>query len=408
MPVEYVATMAFAWVIALASALMASGKVVAPEPRPGDEPMAAPDQTRAGGSRAVIDFARELHATLESDRLRLLIARRLPALLGIQDFWIMARFGNTQQIIVPSLASTDPITMVGDEPRHWATYPMKAGGETIGVLGTALRPGGFSEQEHRMFKLVTELVAQSLATATAFEAMREASVVDALTGCATRAEGTRRLEAELSRAQRSGTSVAVLMLDLDHFKSINDTFGHKTGDAALTAVADTMLTSLRASDVRSRWGGEEFLLVLPDSNVDRAQRAAENLRRRIASTAVAAADQIVHVTASIGLTLSEGGETDPQKLVSRADMALYEAKRLGRNRTSVVLASQGTTRGGQPRPMPVPAAAVQNRAVKYDDDGEEQWNGIERRDAHRRDRRRAPGPGRRSTDQVLTAAWRDR
>jgi len=407
MRVAYIGMMALAWVGVLASALMARDGGVALDRRSIVAQTGAPEHTPGIGSTAVIDFARELHATLESDPLRLLIARRLPALLGVRDVWVIARSGNGQQIIAPSLAGSDAIAMFGDHARQWATYPMKADGQTIGVLGAALPVGGFSEKEHRLLKLVSELVAQSLATATAFEAMREASLVDALTGCSTRAEGTRRLEAELRRAQRGGTSVAVLMMDLDHFKSINDRFGHKTGDAALTAVADTLLTSLRASDVRCRWGGEEFLLVLPDSSVERAQRAAENLRRRIASTAVAAGDQILHVTASIGLTVSERGETDVQQLMMRADTALYEAKRMGRNRTCVADPGAGTMRGRGPRLTPVDRAPVQDVAGEDGESMDEEWNGAERRDPRRGDRRRAPSAGRRSTDQMLAATWRE-
>jgi diguanylate cyclase (GGDEF)-like protein len=407
MRVAYIGMMALAWVGVLASALMARDGGVALDRRSIVAQTGAPEHTPGIGSTAVIDFARELHATLESDPLRLLIARRLPALLGVRDVWVIARSGNGQQIIAPSLAGSDAIAMFGDHARQWATYPMKADGQTIGVLGAALPVGGFSEKEHRLCKLVTELVGQSLATATAFEAMREASLVDALTGCSTRAEGTRRLEAELRRAQRGGTSVAVLMMDLDHFKSINDRFGHKTGDAALTAVADTLLTSLRASDVRCRWGGEEFLLVLPDSSVERAQRAAENLRRRIADTPVAAGDEIVHVTASFGLTLTERGETDPQQLMARADTALYEAKRMGRNRTSLVLAPGAAKHAARPWPTPVDRVAVQNEPGELADHRNDGWDGVERRDPRRRDRRRAPSPGRRSTDHALAATWRD-
>jgi diguanylate cyclase (GGDEF)-like protein len=231
--------------------------------------------------------------------------------------------------------------------------------------------------------------------------MREASLVDALTGCTTRAEGARRLEAELRRAQRSGTSVAVLMLDLDHFKSINDRFGHKTGDAALTAVGETLLTTLRASDVRSRWGGEEFLLVLPDSSMERAQRAADNLRQRIANTPVSAGDHMVSVTASIGVTLSEGGETDVQQLLTRADNGLYEAKRLGRNRISLVLSASSRHSGGRaPRPGPPEAGAPPAGPAARHDQPEDEWDGVERRDKRRRDRRSVPSPGRRAADAV--------
>jgi diguanylate cyclase (GGDEF)-like protein len=402
-----VVTLALAWVAVLASSLMVREGIVDP-PREVPEMKVAPVPVQApgsGGSVDVIGFARELHATLESDRLRQLIARRLPAILGVRDVWALTRFGGRQQVIVPAVAAGDVVAMLGDEHRQWATFPLKADGQTIGVLGLAPPPGGFGEEEQRLITLVTSLVAQSLATATAFEAMREASLVDALTGCATRAEGTRRMEAELSRSQRSGTSVGVLMLDIDHFKSINDRFGHETGDGALTAVAHTLLTTLRASDVRCRWGGEEFLLVLPDSTIERAQRAAENLRQRIAATTVSAGDQVVHMTASIGVTVSERDETDIQTLITRADTALYQAKRAGRNRISVVLgAAAANARGRQPRP-PDFDFLTHRGPSEVPRHSDRDWDGVDRRDGQRRDRRRIPSPGRRATDVPATAAW---
>ncbi len=417
-----IGTMALAWVAVLATALAVRDRAAtmsaADDQRELDAASRGPDTGSARaeahvppGSAALLEFVRELHGTLETDRLRLLISRRLPVLLGVRDVWIVVRLGNRQQIIVPT-AGGEAIPLISDEPREWATYPMKTDGQTIGLLGAALPARGFTEQEHRMFKQVASLVAQSLATATAFEAMREASLVDPLTGCATRAEGARRLEAELRRAQRAGTSLAVLMLDLDHFKSINDRFGHKTGDAALTAVGETLLTTLRASDVRCRWGGEEFLLVLPDSNVERAQRASDKLRQRIANTPVGTGDQVVHVTASVGLTLSMPGETDVQQLITRADTGLYDAKRTGRNRTSIVLPGQAARPGGAQARSDTTAAPAEPvighpREVVSARVGDK-WDGLERRDGMRRDRRRVPSPGRRSTDAVRAGPWRDR
>jgi diguanylate cyclase (GGDEF)-like protein len=239
--------------------------------------------------------------------------------------------------------------------------------------------------------------------------------MDPLTGCVTRAEGARRFEAELRRAHRAGSSLAVLMLDLDHFKSVNDMFGHKAGDAVLSAVGDTLLTTLRASDVRCRWGGEEFLILLPDSNAERAQRASDKLRRRIANTPVGAGGRVINVTASIGVTLSDPHENDIHLLTARADSALYDAKRQGRNCIRIVMADSPPSRGAA---EPGPAAAASEHAT-IDPRGvephgtetygpsrrSEVWNGIDRRDAMRRDRRRTASPGRRSTDMAVGSAW---
>lgn len=345
------------------------------------------------GSASLLEFARELHGTLESDRLRLLIARRLPALLGVRDVWIVARFGTRQQIIVPSHLTGGPL--VTEELREWSTYPMKAAGRTVGIMGISAPPGKLIERDHRLIKLTASFIAQALLTVDTFETLRETSVVDGLTGCATRVEGLRRFEAELRRADRSESTLAVIMLDLDHFKIVNDHFGHKAGDAVLTAIGETLLTTLRASDVRSRWGGEEFLLVLPDSNAEQAQRASENLRQRIANTPVEIGQRVISVTASIGLTLSRPRENDVQQLIGRADTALYEAKRRGRNRVAFV------PPGGH-SDVTAPESGNQSPVRGH------VWNGPERRDATRQDRRLVPSPGRRVTDSMLTGPRRDR
>jgi diguanylate cyclase (GGDEF)-like protein len=409
-------TIVLAWVAVLATALAARGHgeidrpsertaplPIAPPPPPPPR-AAAPQPTEAiPTASALVDFAQELHGTLESDRLRHLIARRLPAFIGRREVWVVARFGSRQHIIVPAGGEGGAATpMLTDGVRQWVTFPMTVEGESIGVLGVGLQAGELSQREHRVLTIVAALVGRSLATVNSFEAMREASLVDPLTGCATRAEGLRRFEAELRRADRSRTSLAVLMLDLDHFKNINDRFGHNTGDAVLSAVGEMLMSTLRASDVRCRRGGEEFLLVLPDSSIERARRASESLRQRIASTPVRVEGHTVQVTASIGITLTRPGESDIQKLLARADAALYHAKSQGRNRIKFVLgdykgevvaAPTAAARAEEYVP-PVAAAAASGAAP-------------DRRDPLRTDRRRIPSPGRRRTDpDVLKGPWR--
>lgn len=423
-----IGVLAAVWIAVLAAALVAVDRargdedddgdtvVVPVAPPPPPTPPAEPPRPGAHESGMLLEFARELHGILESDRLRLLIGRRLPAIVGRQDVWVVARFGDRQQIIVPPGASeAESLTMISDQARQWATYPMKSDGRTVGVLGTAVPPWGLSGRDHHLLESVAGLVGQALSTADAFETIREASLVDQLTGCAMRAEGVRRFQAELRRADRSRTSLAVMMLDLDHFKSINDRFGHEAGDNVLSAVGQTLLTTLRASDVRCRWGGEEFLLVLPDSNGERARRAAEKLRQRIADTPARSGERIISVTASIGVTLTQPGDTEIQPLLARADAALYQAKSLGRNRVRFVMNGQGPQRRASDR-RPVPAdshpgepqaQALRGTNGPTPSSEGNQWNGPERRDGSRRDRRRFPGPGRRWSDkEVVDGPWR--
>ena len=134
-----------------------------------------------------------------------------------------------------------------------------------------------------------------------------------------------QLEALVSGARRHGRSMAVAMVDLDHFKAVNDNHGHAVGDRVLVAAGEALQRSLRAEDVLGRLGGEEFLALLPDTDEDAAARAAERLR-----AAVAGAGGPVPVTASVGWAVLRSPEA-PDDLVRRADNALYEAKAAGRN-----------------------------------------------------------------------------
>lgn len=154
---------------------------------------------------------------------------------------------------------------------------------------------------------------------------------DPLTGLANRRSGTRRLAADHARALRESQPLSVLMIDLDHFKQVNDRWGHATGDRVLMATASVLHDELRGADLGVRHGGEEFLVILPGASSEQARRAAERIREGIAAFSVEVPDTSLRVTASIGIaTLAEG--ESPDELVARADVALYGAKSAGRNR----------------------------------------------------------------------------
>jgi diguanylate cyclase (GGDEF)-like protein len=144
------------------------------------------------------------------------------------------------------------------------------------------------------------------------------------------------LEREVERARRAGHTLSVIMADVDHFKSINDTYGHLTGDRVLYEVAQNIKTCLRAYDAVGRYGGEEFLMVLPDCSAASAGEIAERIRCSLAKQPIAAASATVPVTISLGVSASKiesaMDETEGQTLIASADAALYEAKKQGRNR----------------------------------------------------------------------------
>ena len=161
-------------------------------------------------------------------------------------------------------------------------------------------------------------------------------LTDPLTRCLNRRGFDHALTRELGRAARAGTEFALLAIDLDHFKHVNDSFGHPAGDIVLRAVGNLLMTSGRASDVVARVGGEEFAVLLADTGTEGAKLFATRLCERIATHPfdIGTAQQPVHVTTSIGIVVSStrGAADFGELLWSRADDALYEAKRAGRNR----------------------------------------------------------------------------
>ncbi len=165
----------------------------------------------------------------------------------------------------------------------------------------------------------------------AYKRIEELAELDELTGAVNRRSIMRMLEEEIARCARNGSSCAVALIDLDHFKRINDVFGHPTGDEALRTFAISMFANIRSIDRFGRYGGEEFLLVLPDLSLEDAMRALERLRAIIADLDWSAFSPGMKVTISAGVATLRPNENS-DTLLARADGALYAAKARGRNR----------------------------------------------------------------------------
>ncbi len=171
------------------------------------------------------------------------------------------------------------------------------------------------------------------------EELRELSMRDPLTGLFNRRYLEVALERELIAAQRHAHPVSVIMGDLDHFKGVNDRYGHLAGDAVLRAFGELLKQHARGSDIYCRYGGEEFLLVLPQMALGPAVERAEQLRGAMASAAIAFADSLIAVTASFGVATFPGDGCSSDELIAAADRALYAAKAAGRNGVSSSAAS---------------------------------------------------------------------
>jgi two-component system cell cycle response regulator len=226
----------------------------------------------------------------------------------------------------PLLASLLP------DAQNVVVAPMSSEGEVVGAL--VVEYGRRRERIRRWTLAVIERFASHAAlvlhNTMLVEEIRKLAATDGLTGIANRRTFEQALAREISRAERTGKPVTLVMLDIDHFKQLNDEHGHQAGDAVLRALATGLSENLRPFDTAARFGGEEFAVLLPTCSVQESPVAAERIRRRaVAST------PIPGVTTSAGAATYPDGARDAAELVHKADAALYESKRAGRNRLTV-------------------------------------------------------------------------
>lgn len=207
------------------------------------------------------------------------------------------------------------------------------------MMGVKQLPGGFTDDQRATLTAVATLLATAVKNVQLVTRVRELSMIDPLTRCLMRQFGVEALSRELRRMRRAQSALCVAILDVDHFKQLNDTHGHPTGDRALATVGRLLKEGLRASDIFSRHGGDEFLIVLPETAVAGAVQAVNNLRRRIGATEIDTAAGPIQLSVSVGVTDVEVFEEDPARPIARADAAMYEAKRAGRDRVAVRLAA---------------------------------------------------------------------
>lgn len=190
----------------------------------------------------------------------------------------------------------------------------------------------FDEHELRArLRIGKRLVDLQVDLLTAREELRERANKDLLTMLPNRSAIDTTLEQELSRCHRDRRTVGVILLDLDHFKKINDTYGHFAGDAVLRETATRLRGNMRPYDQVGRYGGEEFLVILPNCDLEQAAMQAERMRQKLQSSPMTVDGTQMCVSASFGVTVSDGSERSPEAFVRVADEALYRAKANGRN-----------------------------------------------------------------------------
>jgi diguanylate cyclase (GGDEF)-like protein len=316
-------------------------------------------EARARNLEMLVNFGQSLAHSLDLDSIHDVLLQHMPELAGTPDVWAMVRTGTLWDNLIPStqiptreigagreLAAGQAIAQElgrrndrdGIEIEGQIVFPMLAGGNAIGALGLS-NGAPLTGSRRRMLAAAASLLAVSVKNAQLFRDTRENSLRDGLTGCVNRTHGVEMTAVELRRARRSRLPLSVIMFDLDHFKAINDRHGHLCGDMVLSTVGRRMQEVLRGSDVKCRYGGEEFLVVLPETPLEGARRVAEILRKELADTPVGWNGEELHISASFGVTAACAAEIETPMVIARADAALYCAKSDGRNCVRVAVDS---------------------------------------------------------------------
>ena len=242
-----------------------------------------------------------------------------------------------------------PCTHLGTTvPGSYCCIPILAHGETIGLLHLAFRAGGGNQskdEQRRLAMVCAEQISLAIANAKLRDQLRDQSIRDALTGMFNRRYMLETCRREFSRAARAGQNVSILSMDVDHFKKFNDNHGHDAGDTVLRAVSECLMANFRDEDVACRFGGEEFVVLLPGTTAEAAVRKAEDVRTKIESLVVRYVDaNLPRITMSIGVAAFPQTGDNPQAVLKAADDALYRAKDAGRNRVESSLTGASSSK----------------------------------------------------------------
>ena len=212
------------------------------------------------------------------------------------------------------------------------SFLLDAAGQPYALLGISRDISERRRAENELRSANEQLRRQLVEIEQLQVALKEQAIRDSLTGCFNRRYLDETLERELSRSRREGYPLALVILDLDFFKQINDTYGHLAGDRALVVLAETLRADIRQEDVLCRYGGEEFVILMPRMPLDKAVERAEGWRRQIAGICITFGNFKITFTASAGVAAYPDHGKTPDELTHAADTALYVAKNIGRNR----------------------------------------------------------------------------
>jgi diguanylate cyclase (GGDEF)-like protein len=219
-----------------------------------------------------------------------------------------------------------------NQVRSIIAVPMRLRGKVVGMLSTqSYKPDAYTPEDQYLLEMLATYAAIALDNAQLFMDIQYLAITDSLTGIYNRRHLFELGQREFIRARRFKRPLSIIMIDIDHFKNINDAYGHSTGDHYLRELAQLLNTEVREIDIVGRYGGEEFTVILPETGLPRAREIAERLRKKVEKTFKSAANNLTPITISLGVSELDHNSNSFADIVKQADVALYSAKNAGRN-----------------------------------------------------------------------------
>lgn len=274
-------------------------------------------QAQLQGTSSALEMARALQTSLEPEQLIQTFAEKSAEVVPYDSL----QYINTD---------FDIDIMIGSNRKHTSTYNLLINGDSQGHIEFTRRKA-FSDEEHQALEYILSSLLYPLRNALLYQQALTSALRDPLTGTHNRASFNNQLMRDIEISRRTESPLSLMVLDIDFFKQINDDFGHLIGDRVLQVMAERAQNCIRGSDMLFRYGGEEFTILLNNTDKDGARLLAERIRHCISDRPVILEDVCIDMTISIGIA-SLNEEDDSASLFDRADKALYEAKHTGRDK----------------------------------------------------------------------------
>ncbi|MFH0827007.1 MAG: GGDEF domain-containing protein [Candidatus Omnitrophota bacterium] len=267
---------------------------------------------------ALFDMTKDIRKILDEDLIFKLFKERISAFLKLEDCLFL---------------KSEPAASVGS-----TILPIILENEPVGFLVVR----GLAEQDKEKFHILAQQFVSGVKGAFLFKKVQELTIVDSLTQTFNRRYFMERFQEEVSRCQRFKLKLSFVMADIDHFKEINDQYGHLVGDAILRDVTEVLKENIREIDFMGRYGGEELSIVFTETDTEDARYACERIRKAIESRSFRVYDEDLKVTLSLGLSTFPSHAKEADTIIERADEALYQAKEQGRNRVCTYMPPSGS------------------------------------------------------------------